>query len=569
MASRRRRAWLRLAAAVVVVVVGATLLFLRRGSVELPSRDAPGRSISRSSAADLLPPMAAAPASRSPDAKVPPIRSPERIPSDAPAPRSPLDPPIVRFQVFDPSGALATRGTIRAVRGNPSGEEPLRESSTGIEWDVSCVEASLPIDQWTIQALATSDAIRTNAIAGGTVHDLLSEKATIQANLGDDPRDVVLRLESHPAIFGVVHGGEKDSYVVAWCRRLTEGVSLDDEGLWTSDARRIMESTYWEDDARDHDCPYAIEGLCPGRYAMTAGSWRRTTSPIIVSLTDRSVRVDLSTPTGPQPGDLFVTVHGPGGTKPGRLEFELASTASAGGSVCLGTVSPELDGRYWLKPGRGWTHARSSTGTRDDSPELRITSEDWGMRRVELRRDQGDVDVIFDAPASLDLKLTHFFAAAGIQVFRAIAVRADAIVEWRTLGKDQVDADGRCLLEGFQPGPCVIGIEWTPVLGQGEKVLREEQLDLNPGANQRTIDLPAFHDLTVVSCAGVFGSPLRVSTRCVDHSEWWATVEAGESADARFDFLPAGTYEVTVKGPLYQLTRRVVLDRSTTIDVSN
>jgi len=144
----------------------------------------------------------------------------------------------------------------------------------------------------------------------------------------------------------------------------------------------------------------------------------------------------------------------------------------------------------------------------------------------------------------------------------------DAKAGWSINDEDQPDVAGHCVLKGLQPGACIIGVVWTPQRRGYEVVLCSKRLDLRAGANRETIELPVFHDLTVTWDAAAFGSPAEVIAKCVDQDRWQVTSRDRESTRVVFDFLPSGIYDVTVQSPLRQATRRVTLDRSTTLDVS-
>jgi hypothetical protein len=343
MASRRRSAWVAFAITAVAVVATSFVLAMRGENDVVAPRNGAQRTSSDERAQAPPSPVNATISARSSGIGPSASRDSAPIGQDAPAPRSPLDPPIVRFKVFDPTGAPAKRATFQAFRGRST------NGQAEFEKDLTSGELPLPLDGWTLRAVATSDSFPSSETASATVHDLLSEEVVVDVRLGDAPRDVALHLVSHPAIYGVVHGSTGDSSCSVFCWRVRDGVEIDEKQL---SPRHPCWRTSVIADSSEQDGPYVIEGLDPGRYALAAGSYAigagsmlRSSPPRVVNLTERSLRVDLTAPIGPQPGDLFVRVHGPGGAQPGRLDFGLAPSPNESFSRTISNAPPEADGR--------------------------------------------------------------------------------------------------------------------------------------------------------------------------------------------------------------------------------
>lgn len=569
MKSSRARASLRVAIVAIAIGGAVSFVLLRDVNLQAAKLGAPAhQTISKTSPEPLQPAMSL-PASRSPDAEHPSDRDAPSTRDEDTAIRSPFGPPNVRFQVFDPDGAPARHGMIRAVRGAFPREEPLRGDPKDFEWDVTCREAVLPFNRWTFQAVAASDAIRQDDPIASAVHDRLSEKVTIDVRLGDEPCDVVLHFEQRPAIYGVVKGGPSKFYVSVFCWRIDSGAGIDQAWLWSRESRRTMRQTSF-DPYRSN--LYAFENLRPGLYAVGAGAIGRSSPPTIVQLGELSQRIDVAAPTGAQPGDVFVRLHGPVGTEPDSITFALRSPGDDSQSRSSGAVKRGEDGRFLLKLGRCWMDDVASPSHQGKQPRLYIWTSPWGIRSVELHAEERDVDIWFDPPASLLLDLTRFDAtavAAKVQVSHTFDAESVQIgTEWRR--DEQPAANGRCTLSGFQPGRGAIELSWAPRIDKPDRSsLMKREIDLQAGSNHEEIELPSFHDLTVRWNDVRFGTPVNVNARSIEQSELRVGVRENESTEVRFDFLPAGTYDVTVKGPLRESTRRVTLDRSTTIDVSD
>ncbi len=466
--------------------------------------------------------------------------------------------PTVRFAVLGPDGCEVKSARIRGTRAKDDlGDEQTKE------WDFDHLEVQFVPGSWTFRALSTS-----MSWVGTRVHDLLSEPVTLNLWIDEPAHEVELRLKPYPAIFGSVRISKSARMPMVFCWKIEAGGWPDSKELW--DHRRLMPSSEF----LEGDGAYAFEGLSAGRYVVAAGEFGRTPLPTEVILVGDPVRVDLSMPEGPQPGDLFVRVQGPGGAVCEKLGFGCNITDDGGvmnGHFGVGEVAPTPDGSYWLTPSIGWVDTFRWPLPDSCRRVLRVESREFGMREVELRRDQEIVEVRFESPASIDLKLFNHVPRLVDARLRAVRIRTDANGEhvgWRSYAEDSCDEHGRILMTGMQPGRLIIGIQWDarPGESEGEGILLTTSVDAVSGTNHRTIDLPAFHDLTISWNGEAFGSPVDVVMSCSAMSEQSLGFDDIEGTEGlRCDFLPEGTYDVTITGPKAEATKPVDLRDSAEI----
>jgi hypothetical protein len=135
------------------------------------------------------------------------------------------------------------------------------------------------------------------------------------------------------------------------------------------------------------------------------------------------------------------------------------------------------------------------------------------------------------------------------------------------LPEDQPDASGNSSMAHLQPGRNVLGLTWSPRSDFPECKLLMKTVDLVSGPNHVTMEIPRFCELTISWRGSTFGTPVRVTVQSSENHDRCFGSDEESAACTRFEFVPVGTYDVTIRGPDREVKRHVDLQCSTKIDI--
>lgn len=299
---------------------------------------------------------------------------------------------------------------------------------------------------------------------------------------------------------------------------------------------------------------FAASGLAAGDYWLGVG--RGASTPELV---DRITLVEGTTRHRVALGELTrsdfleVTCRTAEGLPVLGVKINAVTKAEGGGSSSGNsngiTRGPGVYWVTWSSIYRGYDPANV------ESVELTAKSKAFGDAGVELAPGSSAVEITFVEPADLELLVTGDLAGK----YAAYLARAEAEGEVERMnpyfggmrGMESVDAAGRALFSGKQPGAYVLHVfEGDGRHGRATPLITEDVV-LRPGSNAMTVALPTLHDVALHAPKGREGQRFWMRRDDSDGSGAPRTDRngrLGEDLRCTFEGVPAGRYLVGTWG---------------------
>lgn len=361
------------------------------------------------------------------------------------------------------------------------------------------------------------------------------------------------RVELIPAKFLRVRVVDESKVVPVlepWVRALPAADAGEGDDAWSSNTVVDLER-----EARD---VFTMKDLAEGEWIVAAGRGTRepeTTTSIVVG--SGATEVEIALPEVDLSKFIVVRAKVPGGRPALNLGFTVAVVYTAGHHNSLGLQSMDRGmGVYWLsKPNL------ERYGSPENIEELRLTATSPHFGSVVQPYDLGtdELELVFAPASEVHVSLRGDVSEAYTVALSRLTGEDDessrpfgGYMRQGQLSK-QVDADGRALFTGIQPGRYSITVTKS---GQGRSrrwnwthaSIIEEETVVRSGSNEVTLALPALHDVAVRAPELTENATMILAPADgFDPANPWAapsTRRTNLDADltGTFEDVPAGTY---------------------------
>jgi len=357
------------------------------------------------------------------------------------------------------------------------------------------------------------------------VKDPPAESEPVLVDTRKAAAEIVLRLRPRRAILGTLRFAGDE--FVNGVRVTVEPPGREDEDDESPRRRLYDGGEAWPDRGES----YVFADLRPGPHVLRARLEGRLLAERTVAVASGPVRCDLEIPRLDPSWFLRIRALDPDGQPVRDLEVT-GERVKPGLTSWSGVPATRLGDGSFLVP---------HPAHEGDVPEPRRILVEWQgcKRRLEYDpADRSEAEFHFAAPAHLRLRAQSSPNAAQGRVSFALAVeeteRWRSILDWR-----QVAADEETVLGPVESGARTLFVQIDPESGPWiEFAMR--RIDLVPGENRLTIEIPALHALHV-HCPGL-GRGSVVAQRLDMPLLNPASASIGEDGRAAFAMLPAGRY---------------------------
>jgi hypothetical protein len=295
-----------------------------------------------------------------------------------------------------------------------------------------------------------------------------------------------------------------------------------------------------ETPAADGWATMAMADLVPGRYAVGVRAW--WSGPLVetavVTLGEGVVEHRFVLPAVTESEVVVVRVLGPDGRDLPGPAFGLDYHGSRqSGHMQTAPALRQPDGRWWL-PLRLADLDPSDAKAR---LQVRVTARGLGERRVPVSPGaSSSVVVTFEPVTVLSVEISGARGDA-----RAGAVEVELREQlsegsWATIQPASIDAEGRRVFAGRQPGP----VELRLVLetkAQGKWMIASRRFVATSGPQRVVLPVPPLYTVTLVGAPP--GERVGVLWRHEGEAEY-AWLDANADGRAVADGLPEGDYEI-------------------------
>lgn len=230
-------------------------------------------------------------------------------------------------------------------------------------------------------------------------------------------------------------------------------------------------------------------------------------------------------------------------------------SSSSGGVTALS----RRRGEYWIPLS---TLLGNKTWEDIESATLVSTSKDFGILNTDLTESTTNLQLTFSMPCELIVVVTGDYSA-GIRATILEHTEGDELNKINRRyasyssgnSSKKVDADGRALFTGKQPGQYEVtltksGIGDDGYSGWNKPHACKEIVTLREGTNEVSMTLPTFHDLLVYAPGQKKGLNLQLKPAAASPEDYSANLgaELGEDERATFKDVPAGSYTLSSWG---------------------
>ncbi len=406
----------------------------------------------------------------------------------------------VPITVLDPNGQTATRALVEA--------EGLGETSDGnrVAWTPEEAFMRLTPGRYKMTAYSQSGEGFSNT-------ELASESVELELMDGASPDALTLALHNRLGISGmvkIVKGDLLDSYVPIYLHPLAADQEINLVGLTKSDLIEYVRPGE----------EFEFLDLEPGRYLIGAARNFDTVVEVheVVEIFDKAARVDLELPLLDRSKALRAVVLDPSGQALDGVSFNLVMEQDSDEKESYMTPMLEKGGAYVLVLERqfveGYYGAKSSVSTFT----LQVQHDKYGSVEVPLAPGQAEVQIVFDAPASLQVTIGNYQGSGYEGRVRVSAKKGllKDISPYEFSGDEGgFSSEGVQVLNGWAPGIYTLllsskssdaGSTWFEATR-----LEARQVELRSGANQVQMDIPILYSLRVRWADGKAGAYLLLT----------------------------------------------------------
>jgi len=384
-------------------------------------------------------------------------------------------------------------------------------------------------DPW----IQLSPGTHTLSATAGESQEFGAPDQSVEIVEGVTPPPVQFALRDRPGIHGqvVMPAGENKGAVQVYIMSLKPGETPDEKRL-----RSEGQSTW----IHGRSPKYSFMDLQPGTWAVGLSLDQRTMALIETVEVGRGLAtLDLTVPEPNREEYLVVRLEGPGGKLITDVSFSTGYRAGGSSSSGGSRTARMPDGTWHV-----WHPKVPDSTTETVTYTLSATSQQYGTQNLEYdRTTTSELLLRFEDPGTLEVTIAGYQGSGveggvGLIVEPAKGQRNSWYYPQRN---NRPDSEGRQSFTTLTPGPYRI-LVYLKRTGSQYFVAARVPITVKSGKNTETVNLPAFHSLTVLSPVAKEGAHFSISSSGGSGELSFydnARISAGKAV---FERVPAGTY---------------------------
>ncbi len=334
-----------------------------------------------------------------------------------------------------------------------------------------------------------------------------------------------------------------------WVKIVTAEQHGGSDFNWTKDTAVAL--------TREKGSSYAAKDLPEGNYIVgvgRGGDEPEVTEPLQVLSGLTTLEISL--------GELDISrflvlkCTAPNGRPANDVTFSSSAERKEGGTTGGGADSLKRGkGEYWIASNQ---LLHGSVWSDIEVVRLTASSKDYGTMELEITESKKELTLAFAMPCELVVTVAGDHSAGYRATISEYKEGKEGNMNHRYYGgsndrnSKKVDADGRALFTGKQPGEYQVSLTKTGLsddrfAGWNKPAACKEIVTLREGTNEITVTLPTFHTLTVYAPGQKKGTNFQLKPEDSDENDYFsgARGELGDDERVTFEDVAAGTYSLS------------------------